>query len=89
MLIIVVEIMLNHNKFYQEIIIDYGLFTPHLTALMLLNSKMYISLEKNRPCSCNRGLKFQKFLFLFTKADLLRLYFYTYDRYQVNQLTYV
>ena len=56
MLIIVVEIMLNHNKFYQEIIIDYGHFTPHLTAIKLLNSKMYISLEKNRPCSCNRGL---------------------------------
>ena len=36
MLIIVVKIMLNHKKFYQEIIIDYGLFTPHLTALMLM-----------------------------------------------------
>ena len=42
MLIIVVEIMVS---FALVIIIDYERSTPHSTALILLNSKMYILTE--------------------------------------------
>ena len=41
----------------------------------------------NNSSKCNRSLEYQKFLFMFTKADLLRLYFYTYDWYQVRHGT--
>ena len=41
-------------------IIGYERSTPHSTALILPNSKIYILSELNHP-SCNRCLKFKKF----------------------------
>ena len=64
MFIIVVEIMVSFTCDYHRLwSIVYGCFTPHSTALMSTNSKMYILFEKNHPSNRNRGLKYQKFLF--------------------------
>ena len=57
MLLIVVEIMVS---FTLVNIIGYERSTPHSTALILPNSKIYILSELNHP-SCNRCLKFKKF----------------------------
>ena len=42
-------------------IIDYERPTPHSTALILLNSNMYISFEYNHPSNCDNSMKFEKF----------------------------
>ena len=68
MLMTVVEIMVSFTKSGIDLGIivsttDFERFTPHSTALVFLNPKMYILFEKNHPGIWNYSLKYKKFLF--------------------------